>query len=58
MKKLALVSALLAASGVFAGATSVNAFGILKVLSVTTNTICFWPIPALHFAETFAALPA
>ena len=19
---------------------------------------CFWPIPALHFAETFAALPA
>lgn len=32
MKKLALVSALLAASGVFAGATSVNAFGITASL--------------------------
>lgn len=55
MKMFALVSALLTASGVFAGATSVNAFGVLKVLSTTTNTIVTIPWTAYSQEQTNAA---
>lgn len=40
---ISLAAALLATSAAFAGATSVNTFGVLKVLSTTTNTIVTIP---------------
>ena len=55
MKMATLFSFFLAASGVFVGATSVNTFGVLKVLSVTTNTIVTIPWTDYSQIQTNAA---
>ncbi len=54
-RSIPMMVALLFATSVFAGATSVNMFGVLKVLSTTTNTIVTIPWTDYSQKEVSAA---